>query len=308
MNRLLSLLAICFTLTTATLVAQDGANIKDYDDYIDLIYSTSEESAAILKDTLQGWHFRWVGGFNGSQASYRNWSQGGVNTISVTGSSLFNLKYHKKRFAYNLSTNLKYGKARIDGEGTRKTDDKIGISNKFSYLFEDSRFNAFGVINFSTQFDKGFQYGEDPEKELVSNFLAPAYAIQVTGLGFKPVDYFTAEAGLALKQTIVNDTTLSTRYGLDPGETFRFEPGYSVLLNLEKTIVSNVTLISSIETFTNLQQHVKSTDVQFTNELVGKINDYMNMSFQFVLVYDEDFSTEVQLKQVLSVGFSFSIL
>lgn len=277
-------------------------------DYVDMIYSTSKESNVILQDTtIKGWAYDWVGGLNGSQASYKNWSQGGVNTISVTASTLFNLKYRKKRFGYSLITNFKYGQARIEGEGTRKTDDKIAIANKFSYQFQDSRFKFFGNINFTSQFDKGYNYNKEP-KELLSRFMAPAYLSQVFGVGFNPSSYFTAEAGLAMKETVVQDTALSKRYGLDSGEKYRFEPGYSFIFNFEKKIVSNVRLVSSLETFTNLKQSVRTTDVNFSNEVIGKINDYLNTSFQFVLVYDEDFSTEVQLKQVLSVGFSFSIL
>ncbi len=276
-------------------------------DYVEMIYSTSAESNIILQDTTNGWKYNWVGGLNGSQASYKNWSQGGVNTISVTASTLFNLKYRNDRFGYDLVTNFKYGQARIENEGTRKTDDKIAVANKFSYQFRDKRFNVFGNINFTTQFDKGYDYGQEP-KLLLSKFMAPAYLSQVVGLGFNPADYFSAAAGLAMKETIVQDTSLSERYGLDEGEQYRFEPGYSILLNFEKKIVSNVKLVSSLETFSNLKESVRKTDVNFSNEIIGKINDYMNTSFQFVLVYDEDFSSEVQLKQVLSVGFSFSFL
>lgn len=264
----------------------------------------------VVADSLEGWQMEWVNGLNGAQASYDNWSQGGVNTISVTASTVFDAKFRKNQFAYAFATNLKYGKARLEGQGTRKTNDRISVNNKFSYLFPDERWSAFGNINFSTQFDKGFDYnvpdGEDPK--LISKFFAPAYFTQMGGISFKPADYFTAEAGLAMKQTIISDTTLSKRYGLEAGETFRFEPGYSVALNFDKTIFANVQLISTLETFTNLQRHVDQTDVNFSNELIGRINDVMNMSVQFVMIYDTDFSKEVQLKQVLSLGVSYRIL
>ena len=267
-------------------------------------------SKVVVSDSLDGWRVDWVGGLNGAQASYDNWSQGGVNTISVTASTVLNAKYRKNKFAYALATNLKYGKAKLEGEGTRKTDDRIAVNNKFSYLFTDERWSAFGNINFSTQFDQGFDYdvpdGEEPI--LISKFFAPAYFTQIAGIAYNPADYFTAEAGMAMKQTIVTDTALSTRYGLEPGEKFRFEPGYSLALNFEKQVFSNVRLISSVETFTNLQRHVDNTDVNFSNELIGKINDFMNMSLQFVMVYDSDYNREVQVKQVLSAGISYSIL
>jgi hypothetical protein len=261
----------------------------------------------VVADTLDGWATYWSTGLNGAQASYDNWSQGGVNTISVTASTVFDAKYRQNRFAYAFATNLKYGKAQLEDEGTRKTDDRIAVNNKFSYLFTDEYWSAFANINFSTQFDKGFNYSEDPP-QLISKFFAPAYFTQIVGIAYSPSDYFSAEAGLATKETIVSDTQLSERYGLEPGEKFRFEPGYSLAMNFEKEVFSNVRLNSSVETFTNLQNHVDNTDVNFSNELIGKINDVMNMSFQFVIIYDSDFSRQVQIKQVLSVGLSYDIL
>lgn len=268
------------------------------------------DSKVVVADTLDGWQANWVGGLNGAQAAYNNWSQGGVNTLSITASTVYNMKYRKDHFAYAMATNFKYGQSRIEGDGVRKTDDRIALNNKFSYLFSDDSWSAFGNINFSTQFDKGFDYNvpEDEDPNLISKFMAPAYFTQIAGIAYSPAEYFRAEAGLAMKETIVSDTTLSTRYGLDPGEKFRFEPGYSLALNFEKNVFSNVTLISSVETFTNLQRHIDNTDVNFSNELIGKINDFMNMSLQFVMIYDSDFSREVQVKQVLSVGVSVSIL
>ena len=264
----------------------------------------------VVSDTLRGWDYDWVGAFNGSQAAFQNWSGGGVNTVSVTAATMFNLYYRKDVFAYALATNLKYGKARFEGKGTRKTDDMVAVNNKFSYLFDNEQWSAFGNINFATQFDKGFNYNvpDDAEPRLISKFFAPAYFTQIAGIAYNPADFFIAEAGLALKETIVADTTLSTRYGLDAGDTFRFETGYSIGLNFKKVVANNVKIVSSIETFTNLQRDIMSTDVHFINEVVGKINGNLSTIFQFVLVYDDDFSKQVQLKQVLSVGFSFSIL
>lgn len=303
---------VCACLQTAT--AQEAIEISrllERDNDISIRDMSRINSKVPVSDTLDGWQVEWIGGLNGAQASYNNWSQGGVNTISVTASTVMNAKYRKDKFAYALATNLKYGKAKLDGEGTtRKTDDRIAVNNKFSYLFSDESWSAFGNINFSTQFDQGFDYdvGDDEDPILVSRFFAPAYFTQIGGLAYNPADYFTAEAGLAMKQTIVSDTSLSTRYGLDEGERFRFEPGYALALNFEKKVFANVQLISRVETFTNLQGHIDNTDVNFSNELIGKINDVMNMSLQFVMIYDSDFSREVQIKQVLSAGVSVNFL
>ncbi len=264
----------------------------------------------IISDTLDGWNSNWTGNLNGGQAAYNNWSQGGVNQISVTASTVFDIYYRKDRFGYGFSTNLKYGKARLDEEGTRKTDDRIAVNNKFSYQFANPNWNAFANINFSTQFDQGFDYNVDDEEDpvLISEFFSPAYFTQIAGIGYTPADNFAIETGFAMKETFVLRSILLERYGLPPEDNFRFEPGYSVAIGLEKNIVKNLSLTSSIETFTNLQRHVNRTDVAFTNELSGKINDFLNMSFQFVSIYDEDFSRKAQFKQVLSAGVSVNIL
>ncbi len=302
-----------FGISLSSVMAQEAIEISrllESDSDISVREMSRINSKVSVSDTLEGWQVEWFGRLNGAQASYNNWSQGGVNTISVTGSTVLNAKYRKNKFAYALATNLKYGQARLEGEGMRKTNDKIAVNNKISYLFANENWSAFGNINFSTQFYKGYDYnvedGEDPI--LISRFLTPAYFTQIAGIAYNPTDYFTAEAGLAMKQTIVADTTLSTRYGLDPGEKYRFEPGYSLALSFEKEVFSSVRLNSSLETFTNLQRHVDNTDVSFSNELIGEINDFMNMSMQFIMLYDSDYSREVQIKQVLSAGVSVDIL
>jgi len=290
---------------------------------------TRINDAIIVSDTLDGWQVVWMGGLNGAQAAYNNWSGGGANSISVTISTVFGLRYRKDKFAYAMDTNLKYGKARIAEEGTRKTDDRIAINNKFSYQFNNEKWSVFANVNFSTQFDRGFDYGSGNSKKLISSFFSPAYFTQIAGVAFTPVGYFSAQAGVAMKETIVANDALTERYGLYhtvvnkssspffPGQygvysrkpdNFRFEPGYSTGLFFEKTLFSNIKLVSSAETFTNLQKSIASTDVHFSNELVGKINDFMNMSFQFVMIYDDDYSKKVQVKQVLSAGLSVTLL
>ena len=248
-----------------------------------------------------------VGSLFGSQAQYNNWSQGGINSISITASEVFKAKYTASKFSYTNSINLKYGQTNIEGQGVRKTDDLIEILNQFDFFLRDKRWSAFASINFRTQFDDGFDFGTDPETK-ISEFFAPAYFLESAGMSFEPVPYFKAQAGLALKQTIVRDTTLSTLYGVKAGEKFRSEGGLTIALNFNKEIAKNVTYINRTETFTNLLIPVSSTDVVFYNELNGKINEVLNANVQFVLAYDDDFSNQVQLKQIIAVGLSIKFI
>ncbi|MCW9705518.1 DUF3078 domain-containing protein [Fodinibius salsisoli] len=265
-----------------------------------------------FSDTLSGWDYSWVAGLNGSQASYSNWAKGGVNNISGNAHSAITGKYREGRFSYGSLLSTRYGKSKIEDQGTRKTDDLLLLKNRFLYNLakEESDFSLFGNIDFRTQFDKGFEYGAGPEggDVLISKFMAPAYFSQNAGLAYVPNDIYSFEAGLGMQQTIVTDDNLATVYGLDEGSNIRNEAGITLGASYEHPIVKNFVLSSSLESFTNVNRAISSTDIYFSNQLTGKINSFMNTSLRFELVYDDDFSEEVQMLQVLSLGVSFILI
>lgn len=261
-------------------------------------------------DTLKGWELHWIGGLHGSQASYSNWSSGGVNAVSATASTLFDALYRKNKWGYHLRINLKYGRSHLADQGSRKTDDEIAILNKVTRDFNNENWHAFGLVNFESQFDQGFDYDvpANAQPKLISSFLAPAYLSEAVGIGYEPTDYFTAGAGWKLKETIIKDGSLSDQYGLATGDNFMFESGVTIRLGLEKQILENVKLASSFKTFTNVSRAIKHTDFTFSNMLIGKINDFLNVTFEFDLAYDDDFSSQLQIKEVLAAGLSFKIM
>lgn len=263
-----------------------------------------------ISDTLSGWDQSWVASLNGSQAAYNNWSQGGVSSLSGTGSSVLTMMYRKDKFSYGFRTNLKYGQSNIKGQGIRKTDDVISIRNRFNYrLREDGTFSAYGSISLRSQFDSGFEYGaaDDGSDILISDFFAPAYFEEGVGLAYNPISNFTFEAGMGLKQTYVKNDALVTKYGLNAGENFRAEGGITTGINYEEEVFENILYTGTLSTFTNLLIPISETDVIFSNELVGQINSLVSASLQFEMRYDNDFSSELQIKQVLSAGISVNL-
>ncbi len=289
--------------------------MKTYLTLFIFLFFTSEflsaQDSIAIPDTLQGRSTSWTVGINGSQASYSNWAQGGVNNIAATGSSSLTIAYKKDRFSYGFLFDTRYGKTQIQNEGNRKIDDRLFIKNRFMYDLgeDDSDFKAYANIRIRTQFDRGFNYGAGPEGEdiLISSFMAPGYFSQDIGLAYIPSDNFTFEAGLGLQQTFVRDENLSTTYGLDEGDRFRNEAGLTIGSSFKAELATNVLLSTSINTFTTFGKALSSTDVYFSNKLTGRINNFMNASLSLDLVYDDDFSNEVQVAQVLSMGISFTL-
>lgn len=276
------------------------------------IPTLSAQDAISIPDTLRGWDYSWDVDINGSQASYSNWSQGGVNNIAATGNSSLTGMYREGRFSYGVRLNTRFGQTRIEDEGVRKTDDRLSLRNRFLYDIgrDKGDFKIFANINFRTQFAEGFNYGagEEGAKVLISDFLAPAYISQNAGLAYVPTDNFTFEAGLGLLQTIVRNDDLAPLYGLNEGDNFRNEAGLTLAASYDMRLATNLRLNSSAETFTNLNKSVRSTNVQVSNQFVGRINNYMSASLRLDFVYNDDFSSELQVAQVLSIGVSFSLI
>jgi hypothetical protein len=275
-------------------------------------YGYQAEPDTTEADTISYWDMNWVAGISGSQAVYSNWSKGGTNSMSLSSMSLIQLKYEKNSFEYEFRVRTRFGKARIQDQGVRKTDDQISIRNRFLFDInpdDESDFRLFGNVNFETQFAEGFNYGAGPEGEdvLTSDFLAPAYFTQNAGLAYFPQADFSLEAGLGLRQTVVQDTTLSTRYGLDEGTSFRLEGGYTTGINFEFEIMEDIKYIGVLETFTNIHRSIRKTDIYFSNEFTGKVNDYVNVNFRLDIRYDDDFSSRLQLSQALSAGVTIDI-
>lgn len=262
----------------------------------DLIAQASKEPGT--------WVLSFRGGLNGSQASFRDWQGGGVNTLALTSSAVFQAAYRQGHFGYSHLTNLRYGQAKIDGD-YRKTDDLINVRNQFRYFFPNEAWSGLLDINFQTQFD----IGRDRDNVLlISEFMSPAYITETLGITYKPASFFNASFGLSLKQTIVNNTTLSERYGLAAGKNFKNEAGATFILNYQQDIWENVRLTSSLETFTSFNQAVDRTDFLFSNELSASINRYLSTNFQFVMLYNADVIEKIQMKQVLSVGLTYRFL
>ena len=276
-----------------------------------VLSATISGQTIVIPDTLKGWENDWVINLNGAQASFDNWSEGGVNTISGTFSTNYTKIYRSDLFAFGIRINGRYGQARFNGD-TRKSDDLFTIRTRSTFGFTDrTRLSAYGTVMLRTQFRDGFEYnaklnpaGAD---SLISAFFAPAYITEGIGISFTAEKSLQMEAGLGLKQTIVMQENLAPNYGLNNGETLRFEGGLTTGITYQKEVVKNVQYNADIETFTNLLHPINETDVYWTNEFIGKINSTIRASLQFELRYDHDFSTDIQLKQVLSAGVSMDL-
>ena len=217
-------------------------------------FGLSAQETIIIPDTLDNeWATMWVAGVNGSQSSYNNWAAGGQNNVAATFFTRLNGAYRKGNLTYGYVIRLRYGVTNIEGEDSRKTDDRIATKHRASYILNDENtMNAFADISFVTQFYDGYSYADDSRTH-ISGFMAPAYFAQSLGYAYTPKDYISFEGGLGLKQTYVSDEALLPSYGVKVGDNVFSEGGLTTGISFNKEIFTNVNYNSRFETFTNLK-------------------------------------------------------
>ncbi len=269
-------------------------------------------SAQEQPDTARLWKTGGAGSLSFSQVSLVNWAAGGAN--SVAGNAFLNLfaNYEKGNASWDNNLDLGYGLLNNEGEGVRKSDDRIEFSSKYGQKAFKHWFYS-GMVNFKTQFADGYKYPND--STVISSFLAPAYLLVSLGLDFKPSDNFTLLLSpLTSKMTFVNDTSLARGFGLDEGKKFRGEYGGYVKMMLRTPVMTNVDLMTKLDLFSNYADNPQNVDVSWEVLVTMKINEFLSANINTQLVYDDNIRTpdengilspRVQFKEVLGIGLSY---
>lgn len=252
-----------------------------------------------------------------------NWAAGGVNSWSVNGFFTAFADYQKDKIVWKNAIEMGYGliNQKIDGENvTDKTDDRLNLITDFGYkISENIAWSS--ILDFRTQFDEGI-LRTDLGDSTISKFFSPAYLIIATGLSWNPSASFSVSySPVGGKFTFVGDEELSNAgaYGVDPGKHARAELGSFLKMSYTTVVVENVNFDSRLEMFYNYNgnEEFSDVDVNWQNILVMKVNDFLTVNWQTLLIYDRDVRFNVtednpkgeasgQFKSVFGVGLSYN--
>ncbi len=254
-----------------------------------------------------GWKNQVVGNLNLTQAQFDNWAQGGENTLAwqLNLNSAFVLD--QQRFNWATTGKLSHGQAKIGDIEARKSADEFRVESVYLYKLGDY-INPYVSGLLQTQITKGYQYVED-ERFPVSNFFDPGYITLSAGVGYEPVPYLKTRLGAATKTTITREYAVGLT---DDPETDRIEKtdtefGALSVTELRKPLAENILLTSKLDLFSNLES-LKQVDVRWDTILSAKVSQYIDVSLNVELLYDNNISPKRQLKQLLALGLSYTFL
>jgi len=287
--------------------------------FILLTLSTVAPAQIIRIDTTTFWKKSFKAGINLNQSSFSaNWKAGGVNSFGFNAFLNAKANYKKKKKSWTNEMDLLFGMVNNDGQGFRKTLDRIYLDTKYGYDFNE-KWGLFTALNFSSQFAEGFKYEKDAsgveQSSVISDFLAPAFITGSLGFEYSPDESFKLRlAPIASRLTVVQNSERYLAvdsiapYGVNVGESVRIEAlAFQMLAEYSKDIAENLNLKWRYLFFANYQTlEMKTIDHRLDINLTAKVNKFVNVSLGGILLYDFDQDSGVQLSQAFSLGFLYT--
>lgn len=287
-----------------------------------LVSSISFELAAqfVKVDSTSNWKKRFRVGMNINQASFSsNWKAGGVNSLGFNTLLNFQANYKKDDNSWDNSIDLLYGMVNNQGQGYRKTLDRVYLDTKYGRSVSE-KWDMFLSANFLSQFAKGYSYSKDVNgvevATLISDVFAPAFITTAWGMEYHPVDYFKIRlAPFAPRVTIVKDVDRFvsadnlTPFGVKPGENARYEwLAFQMLAEFNKDIATNLNLKWRYVMFANYETlELDKIDHRLEIAFAAKVTKFINVSLGSILIYDYDQDPGAQISQAFSLGMLYSI-
>jgi hypothetical protein len=254
-------------------------------------------------------------GINLTQVSLTNWAGGGQNTIAANGLLNLSQVYNLDKTRWETTLDIGYGMTKLAKQDFRKSDDKVILISKFGYK-ASSNLSYAALLDFRTQIAEGVEYNSDTVVRRISNILAPANVLVGLGATYVPEDFITITlAPLSNRILIVADDSLNKyrAFGVDSGQTVKFDLGALLNITFKKELMKNVTLESKLSSFAPYHDFTHNL-VNWNTLLALKVNDYINANIALDLIYDHytaikrDDGTvgpSTQLRNVLGIGFGY---
>lgn len=264
----------------------------------------AQDSTAVKKDTL--WVPKGIVSLNLSQVALSNWSQGGQSSVSFTFLSLFGINYIGDPWKWKNGLKLAYGRTKFGDEEYRTNENEIFFESTLIYQMNWA-VSPYAGVTAQTAVTNGYNYDSIPAYQLVA-FGDPFYLTEALGFIYDRIPNFSTRLGLGLKQTWANKfyNIYTDDAGTPEIEKFKNESGIESVTEYRWEFLENMSYYSYLRLFGTFND-MSVWDVRWDNVLAAKVNEYINVTFNFLLIYDEEQSLKRQIKEALQLGISYSL-
>ncbi len=242
-------------------------------------------------DSGKVWKTGGLFSLNVGQGSQSNWAAGGDNFSFTLASYLGVYAFYKKdKISWDNTLDLNYGMVNTTTLGTRKNDDRIDMVSKVGYAL-NPKLSVATLLNFHSQFSKGYDYSSSTSKKLLSNFLAPGYVLLSLGLDYHPASGLSIFVSpITSRWILVNDDSLSAQgaYGVTPGKKVKNEIGAFASITYIKNLTKTVSYNGRVDLFSNYEHNPQNIVFNMTNMFTAQFSKVLAASLGLNLIYDDN--------------------
>lgn len=265
----------------------------------------NEEAAAKLKEEKpNGWVKKGTFTFLANQATFNNWLAGGQSNISGNIGLNYDFNYKSENWNWDNKIIAGYGLTKIKGQDVQKSDDRL-VFNSLAGRKAGGYWYYSLFFNFQTQFDSGFDKDSGIK---TSHFFSPAYFQFGPGMLWKKSDNLKVNIAPATSKLVMvhkHFTELGPSFGVEQGETSRFEFGAAVNAYYKFNVMENVSFENILNLYSNYLEDPQNVDIDYTLNVVMKINKYLTTNFAFQTIYDDNAFRGFQTRQVIGLGVTY---
>jgi len=261
-----------------------------------------------------------------NQSAFLNWQAGGDNSFAGNLNINYDINYIKGDWLLDNKLLASYGLTNNDDDGIRKTDDQLDFNSILGKKLI-TIWNVSFFMNFKSQFTNGYDYNSDflgdNEDFPTSGLLKPAYLSFGLGLLWKKSnDLYVNISPITAKITLITGEIFSLNdddpdnlfyessdmfetFGVDPGASSLFEFGLNIRTYYKLDLMKNINMENIFSVYSNYLDKPQNVDIDYTMNLVMKINDVFSTNLTFQTIYDDNAYKGFQIREVFGLGINF---
>lgn len=252
-----------------------------YDKYLRTL-RFKQRNKILIKDT----------GLSLTQASFDNWSSGGLNSISARAFVHLEHTYTDERW-FNIHSIFEGAMSIIQSDGKlRKSEDYWNLNIKPNWKIAP-KWELSGDFMVKSQFASTFKPLTDSTSELVSSIMSPGDINASAGVTYVApkgrIKIYLAPLSGSLRIVLNDELAALGNFGMEKGQ--KFKPSFGMLFRLEfntKFAKDKLEYITKIESFWNYDS---DPTVWWENKLNFKITNLLGLNFYLLAKYDRNTKT-----------------
>ena len=253
------------------------------------------------KDSIvDGWKTKGNVTLTFNQSAFNNeWTGGGIGNTAANVLLNYDFNYTKDKYVWDTKLIVDYGVNKNKGdEKFSKNNDRLELN---SLVGKNAKKNWYYSMffNLKTQLDSDVLG--------TSHFFSPVYFQSGLGMLWKKSDNLHVNISpVAAKLTVVHDEFAGT-FGTDANETSKLALGASIRAYYKTDIMKNISMENILALYSDYLETPKNIDIDYTMNMVMKVNKYISANITFQAIYDDDINAKgFQIRETLGLGLNYA--